>query len=204
MKLILLLVGVLVLVIIIKIRTPKSNKAKQGIPDKQSDKKSSIENDKVILIEGADFNDIKKALEQFCNTYNRKKTVAIVHLIKMKDDVSSIIFPYNISFDIFCYFVNYLYYPEDIFYEAKITAWCTTLDTDSWMTEKIAGKKVMLFIPENDNEYDNVYLTTEDNIGYKLGFAYGGWSELAEPEKNYNTPMVSMIDLKNEPAIEVK
>ncbi len=28
----------------------------------------------------------------------------------------------------------------------------------------------MLFVPENDIDCDNVYLTTEDNIGYKLCF----------------------------------
>lgn len=52
----------------------------------------------------------------------------------------------------------------------------------------------MLFIPEADNEHDNVFLTTDDNIGYKLGFAMGEEKQfLLTPKKKY---LASTIDIK--------
>lgn len=44
----------------------------------------------------------------------------------------------------------------------------------------------MLYVSDHDTEYDNVFMTTSDNIGYKLGFAIGEEKQLLErPEKNY-------------------
>lgn len=44
----------------------------------------------------------------------------------------------------------------------------------------------MLFVSDNDTEYDNIFLTTSDNIGYKLGFAMGEEKQLLNrPEKSY-------------------
>ena len=49
----------------------------------------------------------------------------------------------------------------------------------------IVNKKVMIYIPAEDEEHDNVYLTTEDNIGFKMGFGIGEAGRLLE-----NPPML--------------
>jgi hypothetical protein len=85
----------------------------------------------------------------------------------------AIIFPYNIDFMRLCFFVNYIRYSQKPPHKVDIMAWCTTNSNDEWTNEDIVNKRVMLFIPEWDKEYDNVYLTTIDNIGYKMGFAIG-------------------------------
>ena len=55
----------------------------------------------------------------------------------------------------------------------------------------------MLFIPADDKDYDNVYLTTIDNIGYKLGFAHGDEKQLlAAPKMEYIEPRIEIESLQ--------
>lgn len=162
-------------------------------------------NDKIIIIKGTNYDNIKKASQQFCKMYNQQDTITIPNLTKISDSSFAITFPYDLPFDTFCFFVNYLYYPNDIFYKADIKAWATTKPTDIWITDKSANKKVMLYIPDDDKEYDNVYLTTQDNIGYKLGFAAGHEEELLnQPKEKYIAPTINLDDLKNRLTEEIK
>jgi len=96
--------------------------------------------------------------------------------------------------------VNYLNYPEGFKnYHPEVKAWYTARAGDEWITNEIAGKKVMIFIPEWDEEYDNVYLTTIDNTGYKMGFAAGDHHKrLNEPALKYSE---NPIDINKKPVI---
>ena len=165
----------------------------------------TVDNDKIVIIKGANYNDIKKAIQQFCNIYNQQGYVAIPNLTKIRDNEFAITFPHDLAFDMFCFFVNYLYYPNNIFYKADIKAWTTTKPTDTWITDKSANKKVMLYIPADDEEHDNVYLTTQDNIGYKLGFAVGHEKQLLDnPKEKYIDQTINLNDIKNNPTEEIK
>ena len=113
----------------------------------------------------------------------------MLHLTKISDNEFAITFPYDIDFEIYCYFVNYIYYPMDIKWKPTVMAWATTNHGDTWVKEDAMNKKVILFVPEDDTEYDNVFMTTENNIGYKLGFAIGENSQrLDAPKITFVTP----------------
>jgi hypothetical protein len=87
----------------------------------------------------------------------------------------------------------------------KTIGWATTKTTDTWITEKTANKNIMLYVSDFDTEYDNVFLTTSDNIGYKLGFAMGEEKQpLSKPEKNYVSPFISINELEPKEHIEFK
>jgi hypothetical protein len=135
-----------------------------------------IENDKIIVIKNLKLDYLKQAIEQFCNMSNQSKYIALPKLTLL-DNQFVITFPYDIEFDQFCFFINYLKYANDLSlkpdYKPEIKAWCTTKSGFSWITDEIVNKSVMIYIPDWDKEYDNVYLTTQDNIGYKMGFAVG-------------------------------
>ena len=101
-------------------------------------------------------------------------------------------------------FINYLKYAHELSlkpdYKPDIKAWCKTKESYSWMTNEIANKTVMLFIPDSDKEYDNVYLTTEDNIGFKMGFAVGyEHIKLDKPMLNFE---IMTVDLKKPGSFE--
>jgi hypothetical protein len=130
--------------------------------------------------------------------YNKENFQAQPRLTKITEREFAITFPYDIDFEIFCYFVNYLEYPMELKWSPDVTAWTTTKSSDTWITEKAANKKAMLFIPTDDTEHDNVYMTTQDNIGYKLGFAMGEEKQLLDtPKKRYVEPSIEISELTN-------
>jgi hypothetical protein len=166
---------------------------------------SKVANDKLVIVEGASENDINKILQEFCNSYNKKKYQAIPKLIKLSDRKFAITFPYDIDFEIYCYFINYVNYPMGFNKHFKTIGWATTKPTDTWMTEKSANKNVMLFVSEFDTEYDNVFLTTSDNIGYKLGFAMDEEKQpLNSPGKKYVKPPITVNELETNESIDFK
>jgi hypothetical protein len=155
------------------------------------------QNDKLVLIENADYADVQKALTDFCNMYNEKTYQALPRLIKLSEKEFAIIFPYDLDFEIYCYFVNYMKYPIGIKWNANIVGWVTA-STNDWIPEQSLNKKIMLFVPEDDTEGDNVYMTTSDNTGYKLGFAMGQEKKLLDtPKKNFRAPGIEIEELIN-------
>ncbi|MDN3580813.1 hypothetical protein [Mucilaginibacter flavus] len=63
-------------------------------PDKQ------VPNDKLIIIAGITYEDVKKAIASFCNMYNQKDWAALPRLIKLASDKFAITFPYDTEFRI--------------------------------------------------------------------------------------------------------
>ena len=146
MKTILIIIGAAVLVFIIKSFLPTGQKAENDTSRPSPDKKPEHQkpNDKLIVVKGVNYDDIKKVMIELCNIYNKEKFQAIPRLVKISDREFAITFPYDIDFEIYCYFVNYIYYPMDIKWQPNVTAWTKTKQTDTWITDKSANKKIML------------------------------------------------------------
>ena len=200
MKIILIIIGAAVLLFIIKACMPSGQKPEHDTLRPSVDNKPTQENpnDKLVVVKGADYETLKKVLVEFCNMYNKETFQAQPRLFKLSDREFAITFPYDINFEIYCYFINYIPNPMDIKWQPSISAWATTKPTDTWITEKSANKKVMLFISDDDTEHDNVFLTTDNNIGYKLGFAVGEEKQLLDsPKKRFTAPTVDINSLKD-------
>jgi hypothetical protein len=151
------------------------------------------ENDKLIVVANASHQEISKALTTFCNIYNKEEYAALPRLFEIDAYSYAVTFPYDVDFMTFCFVINFLKYPMDIKWNADVKAWATTKHGDEWITEKTVNKKVMLFLANDDKEYDNVFLTTPDNIGYKLGFAAGEEVQLLNmPKERYKLPTAEM------------
>jgi len=156
-------------------------------------------NDKIIMVTNVNSDDIKKALTGFCNVYNKGNGAALPRLWQISSNAFAITFPYDIDFATYCFAVNFLKYPMDIKWNAEVRAWATTKPGDDWVADKTLNKKVMLYLAKNDKEYDNVFLTTEDGIGYKLGFASGHEKQLLNsPLEAYIAPSVNVTDLADQ------
>jgi hypothetical protein len=166
---------------------------------------NKITNDKLIIVEDISENNIKKILREFCNSYNKEVYQAIPRLTKLSEQKFAVTFPYDIDFEIYCYLINYVNYPMGFDRHFKTIGWTTTKPTDGWITEKSVNKNVMLFLSDVDTEYDNVFLTTSDNIGYKLGFAMGEERQLLNsPEKSYIKQPVNIDELETKEYIDFK
>lgn len=63
----------------------------------------------------------------------------------------------------------------------------------------------MIFIPDWDDEHDNEYLTTQDNIAYKMGFALGHTSQkLDRPVKRFEESPIDLSKLSDREIIDFK
>ncbi|MEM6845226.1 MAG: hypothetical protein AAF944_25400 [Bacteroidota bacterium] len=204
-KTILIIVGLIATGLVIKACVPTTNKETQNTdrPTKTAKPTKTIENDKLVVVNDVTPNEIKQAIQQFCNIYNQESYRALPELTIVSDNEYVITFPNDIDFETFCYFVNYLHYPSDIFYKPNITAWTTTSQGDSWMKDELVGKKVMLYIPKDDQDYDNVYLTTSDNLGYKMGFALGEASQrLDNLRRTFQNPTIDLNKLEGRETVK--
>jgi hypothetical protein len=198
------IIGLIIAIIVIYFR-----RARLKAPDQQTDSDTTRaskvalpgqakKNDKLAIIKGVSYSDLKRVLTGFCKMYNKENYQAQPRLIKLSEQEFAITFPYDIDFEIYCYFINYLRYPMELTWMPDVKAWTTTKTSDSWITEKSANKKVMLFIPPDDTEHDNVYMTTSDNIEYKLGFAAGEEKQLQGTLKEpYASPKLEISELGN-------
>lgn len=84
-------------------------------------------------------------------------------------------FPDSTPYDLFCYWVNYIVYSnKNKRFNNNVVGWYEAGAGATGAWTRFAGRKLMLFIPESDNEFDNVYFTTEDNRCFKQEFAGKG------------------------------
>ncbi|MDP4203057.1 MAG: hypothetical protein Q8861_10195 [Bacteroidota bacterium] len=203
-KTILVIIGAIIIALLLKSCVSKNNNKNENRTSIKDLPKEKVENDKVVLIENVNLGEVKKAIEQFCNNYNQEDYRALPLLTIVSENKFVVTFPYDIDFVTYCFFVNYMYYPNDISYKPTIKAWATTKSTDLWIKGDIANKKVMLYIPADDKDFDNVYLTTSNNIGYKMGFAMGEESQRLDAPKQKYSEQVNFDNSKTTATIQFK
>ncbi|MBO9595169.1 MAG: hypothetical protein J7599_19855 [Niabella sp.] len=162
-----------------------------------------IANDKLIVAEGMNESNLKKMLQDFCGWYNPEMLQIVPMVTKMTDLQFVITFPYDVPFEIFCFLVNYLDYPKGYNKRFNVAGWATARSADMWVTDDLAGKQVLLFVSDFDTEYDNVFMTTADQIGYKLDFGGRRAQLLEHPVKPYQMPLFTTEDLEDKETVAV-
>ena len=204
MKTILIIAGVIIIGFVLKSCISNNTSQNEKRPANTKISTEKIANDKAVLIENIKSEDLKNAIQKFCNIYNQETYRALPQLTILSENKFAVTFPFDTDFETYCYFVNYMYYPNGIIYKPTIKAWTSTKQNDNWMNNEIVNKKVMLYIPTDDKDYDNVYLTTLDNIGYKIGFAMGeDKQKLNNPRQSYVEP-INLEELKGKEEIQYK
>jgi hypothetical protein len=156
---------VLALILFVRFFTPKDHEQHEPKPANR------VPNDKLVIIKGVEIGQVRQAVQQFCDLNNLQEGPRVVaQVTQVSESEIAVTFPYDIDFGKFCFFVNYMYYPNNIEYKTDIKGWATTKAGDMWVGDSYAGKRVMLYIPANNTDYDSVFFTTEENVGYKIGF----------------------------------
>ncbi len=80
-------------------------------------------------------------------------------------------FDRSINYRDFCFWLNYLVYSDkNKRHNNDITGWYEVGSTTN--NHPLSNKLLMLFIPESDNEFDNVYLVDNFNNCYKQEFSF--------------------------------
>lgn len=197
---------IFLIILVIGIKYSSYSKAEIKLPKKYPI--TEVKNDKLVSIKNIYYSEVKKAVQQFCKKYNEDTNdhgePLIAKLVKISPTETVILFPYNTDFDMFSFLVNYLYYPENIFYKGEIKAWMT-VDKEDASASVIADKKIMMYIPSEDSEYDNVYLVTQENIYYKNDFSKSNIKSLDNSfYLPYKEPPYNHAELKRRSGEEIR
>ncbi|MCB2379756.1 hypothetical protein LGH70_19325 [Hymenobacter sp. BT635] len=153
-------------------------------------------NDKLLIVDNVAHAQLETVLRHFCALYNAAQVQIRLKLVNLSASRFAIVFPTNISFGNFCFLVNYLQYPTDQTWDARLFAWDTLQADNDWFTADYVGTRVILFVPPDDKEYDNICVTTQDNRGFKLGFGGAPKAQsLHTPKELYAEAPVSVAAL---------
>ncbi|MCL2649691.1 MAG: hypothetical protein FWD60_01540 [Candidatus Azobacteroides sp.] len=171
---------------------PEEEKKKAVKPEKE------IPNDKIILVENVNREQIEHVLQDFCELYNDSTEYAVLpRLTSLSESRFAITFPYNDALEVICYLVNYLNYPAEIKWNAVVCAWATVEDEPSWKEESdLLGKKIMLYVsPEKENSREYTEIITSENASYRINL-----NSIVEKddylEKQYVAPEIQPEDLE--------
>jgi hypothetical protein len=125
----------------------------------------------LIVIKGGTVTKIKKALSDWTELYFESLEPQItfeiftfgsnVFVIKADEHID------NLRFN---FLINYLKYPVGINYTIEIKGFTTALDPQTYPLE-LLNQTLMVYISENDSEFDNVFIVTESKEAFKIDFS---------------------------------
>ncbi len=142
----------------------------------------NLRNDKVIMVSGWNEDELCKILDSFIAEADSGPPPGI-EMHKQYENYFRLTFPEDIHPSLFASLVNYLMYPIELSTADHSLAVVgkTTLDTSfPGIPETLNGQKAVLYVPENDREYDVVYMQTESGINLANSFGEGSWRRIDE------------------------
>jgi hypothetical protein len=140
-------------------------------------------NDKAINVSGWSEEELGKALDDF-TAHDTSGSRPKIDIQKRFENLFRLTFPEDFSVFDFIALVNYLNYPIDLASpEREITvAGTTTLNSAfAGIPESLRGKNAIFYVPEDDEDYDVVYLQTEAGAFANSFNQEGGWRRVDDP-----------------------
>jgi len=141
------------------------------------------DNDKVIVVKGWNEDELQRILDDFIDADTSRDASYKIEVEKRDEDLYSLTFPQDIHAAVFGFLVNYLAYPTNfaLTRHSIIVAGKTMLSSDfQGIPESLAEKKAIIYIPENDQDYDVIYLSVETGATFANAFSEGVWREVKD------------------------
>lgn len=147
----------------------------------------------VIIVKGGKSEDIKIALQQWIK-HNSDKFVDHISFDIFENGVNNYLIKADDKLDNehFFHLVNYIKYPNISNYKIDIEGFTITNEYDF-----LIKGPILVYIPDTDTDYDNVFCVTQENEVYK--FDFGGNISKTSLYREYIEPE---IDLANLPKID--
>jgi hypothetical protein len=142
-----------------------------------------LENDKAILIQGWNEEELRDILDDFVEEDLSAFAAFRIEIQKRLENSFRLTFPEDIHPAEFESLINYLAYPVNFGPAGRsiIVAGRTTLNSDfDGLPKSLEGKKALLYLPENDKEHDVVYLQTESGVSLAKSFNEGTWRQVKD------------------------
>ncbi len=141
-------------------------------------------NDKTILIQGWNEDELRRILDDFVEQDLTAFAAFRIEIQKRFENSFVLVFPEDIHPAEFVSLINYLAYPIDLDATGRgiLVAGKTTLNSDfDGLPKSLAGKKAILYIPDNDEDHDVVYLKTESSMTLAKSFNEVAWQPVKDP-----------------------
>jgi hypothetical protein len=140
-------------------------------------------NDKAILIQGWTEDELHQILNDFVDEDLSAFAAFRIEIQKRLDNSFALRFPEDVHPAEFLSLINYLAYPTDFDLAGRsiIVAGKTTLNSDfDGLPKSLAGKEALLYLPENDQDYDVVCLQTESGMTLARHLNEGVWRKVKD------------------------
>ena len=141
------------------------------------------DNDKAILIQGWNEDELRQILDDFVEEDLSAFAAFRIEIKKHLEDSFALNFPEDVHPAEFLSLINYLAYPINFDPAGRsiIVAGKTTLNSDfDGLPKLLAGKKALLYLPENDEDYDVICLQTEAGVTLAKSFNERAWHKVKD------------------------
>jgi hypothetical protein len=141
-------------------------------------------NDKAIIVSGWNEEELNKALDDFM-PQDPASSPPRIAIHQRFENLYRLTFPEDSPPSGFAALVNYLNYPIDLSLAGRtvtVAGKATLNSAFAGIPESLMGKSAIFYVPENDEDYDVVYLRTEagDVFANSLN-QEGGWRRVDDP-----------------------
>jgi len=139
-------------------------------------------NDTVVICQGWDEAELTKILADFARIYERRLPAAQPFHVEHRRDQFRIHFPNDIEPTLLSFLVNYLQYPKDFDLPSHhiLVVGIVTLTTAFPIPrEDYVGKKARIYVPSNDQRYDEVYFAVGSEY-FRQPFTNMAWKASAD------------------------
>jgi hypothetical protein len=155
-----------------------------------------LENDKAILIQGWNEDELGEILSDFVEQDLSAFVAFRIEIQKRFENSFALTFPQDIHPDEFVSLINYLGYPLgfDLTGRSIVVAGQTTLNSDfDGLPKSVEGEKALVYLPENAGDHDVVYLRTESGVTLAKSCNKGVWRRVKEVR--LSSPVRSQISM---------
>ena len=125
-----------------------------------------------IKITNISENDLLNAVSDLANLYSSTNYTKRISIYRRKEasEIHALIFDIAPDFEHFCFFVNYMRYPESPKHINPKVKGYIYKDLINNSKNFKNGDWFLVFVPEDDTEYDCVNLINQNNESYKYDF----------------------------------
>ena len=151
------------------------------------------ENDKLILVKGWNEDELRTILDDFVEEDRSDSLPYKIEIHERHESLFNLAFPQDIHPMVFGFLVNYLAYPTnfDLSGRSIVVAGKTTLNLDfKGIPQTFVGEKAIVYVPENDQDYDVVYLRTETGGSLAISFAEDVWRNVKDARLSNEVKML--------------
>ena len=139
--------------------------------------------DAEILVSGWSASELAKIIGDFGSMYSVPAEMS-PSVEPLPGGVFRIGFPHGIAADQFVFLVNYLNYPNDFDlkgHRLTVVGKLVLHDGMGLPHPEVAGRHARVYVPKDDDQYDQVYIRIDSDTAYRIPFSTLSWHPEADP-----------------------